>query len=203
MELSRQSHRDFLNRYYGVSRWFYDLTRRYYLFGRDQILEQLVDEPWKRLVEVGPGTGRNLAWLKQRRPERLLGGIDACDAMLEYARGRCDGVTFEHGFAEDADYSNVVYGEPDRILFSYCLSMVSSARSALEHARRNLAPGGQVVVVDFGDFKDFPAPFRWMMHTWLSWFHVHPLDESYLRRRADEVTYGPGRYFVIARFAPR
>ncbi len=32
------AHRSFLNTYYGISRHFYDVTRKYYLFGRDRVL---------------------------------------------------------------------------------------------------------------------------------------------------------------------
>ena len=82
-------HRAFLNRYYGWSRKFYDLTRKYYLFGRDTALERMLAEPWNSLVEIGPGTGRNLRKLRARRPHAKLGGIDASDAMLEHARAKC------------------------------------------------------------------------------------------------------------------
>jgi len=62
-------HQQFLNRYYGASRHIYDLTRKYYLLGRDPTLQSLLKEDWRTLVEIGPGTGRNLVKLHQKRPQ--------------------------------------------------------------------------------------------------------------------------------------
>jgi S-adenosylmethionine-diacylgycerolhomoserine-N-methlytransferase len=198
----RAEHRAFLNRYYGISRFFYDVTRKYYLFGRDTALRQLAADPlWTRLIEIGPGTGRNLKWLRRARPNAQLGGIEASDAMLAHAQKRCPWATLRQGFAETAPLADVLDGPPDRILFSYCLSMVKDRSGALANARRSLAPNGEVIVVDFADFAGFPgglaAPFR----SWLRTFHVEPLDATVLAG-AKSTTFGPGHYFVIARFPP-
>lgn len=199
MSEARAEHRQFLNRYYGISRHFYDLTRKYYLFGRDQLIDQLAGEPWERLVEVGPGTGRNLRRLHRLRPAARLGGIDASDAMLEHARDRCHFARLEQGFAEEADYSRVVGGAPDRVLFSYCLSMVPEPWLALDHARAQLAPGGEIAIVDFADLGGLPAPLASGLRRWIGTFHVHPLDLERLRALGARIELGPGRYYVIAR----
>jgi S-adenosylmethionine-diacylgycerolhomoserine-N-methlytransferase len=199
----REAHRAFLNRYYGVSRSIYDLTRKYYLFGRDTALRTLLAEPWHRLIEVGPGTGRNLRVLHNARPDALLGGIEASDAMLEHARDLCPWARLVHGFAETHDYPSVLQEAPDRILFSYCISMVQDGDAALDNARRALAPGGEVMVVDFADLSGLPTPVRALLRRWLNTFHVEPVDEALLRRHGASITYGPGRYFLIARLTRR
>ncbi len=196
------AHRDFLNRYYGVSRFFYDVTRKYYLFGRDVVLAELAGDPtWRSLVEVGPGTGRNLRRLHRARPEAELGGVEASDAMLAHARAKCPWAHLVHGFAEDASLGHVLAAAPDRILFSYCLSMVGDRARALAHARASLAPGGEVVVVDFGDFAGLPAAVASAFRSYLSAFHVDPLSAMDLAS-ARSITWGPRRYYAIARFAP-
>lgn len=197
----RGAHRDFLNAYYGWSRNLYDLTRRYYLFGRDELLTQLGQESWSGLVEVGPGTGRNLAVLHAARPGATLGGVDASDAMLEVARERCPWATLVQGFAEDADYTAVLGRSPDRILFSYCLSMVQDPRAALDNAIRQLAPGGRIVVVDFADGLGLPSPVRMALHRWLREFHVEPLPLDLLARRGAWLRFGPFRYWLSASLA--
>ncbi len=196
---ARDDHRAFLNRYYGASRAIYDVTRRYYLFGRDTLLDELVAAPIQRVVEVGPGTGRNLRVLHRRRPDLVLGGVDASDAMLEHARARCPWARLHHGFAEDADLDALVGGRPDRVLLSYCLSMVGDARGAIEHARRAVGPQGEVSVVDFADLGDLPGPLRRALRAWLRTFHVEPLDASLFEGLGARLTWGPGRYWVIAR----
>src|SRR5690606_7770136 len=122
-----------------------DLTRKYYLFGRDRVLRDLAGEHWQTLIEIGPGTGRNLGMLHDMRPDARLGGIEASDAMLEHARRKCPWAALEQGFAENADLEGLLGCKPDRILYSYCLSMVQDPVEALLNARRALAPGGEVV----------------------------------------------------------
>lgn len=202
MNDTRGEHRAFLNRYYGLSRRIYDVTRKYYLFGRDTAIRQLTnDAGWERLVEVGPGTGRNLALLHRARPDATLGGVDASDAMLEHARARCPWARFEHGFAEDAALDHVLGAAPDRILFSYCLSMVRDRAAALENARKSLAAGGSVLVVDFADFGGLPPPVARGFRSYLRAFHVDPLDQALLEG-ATSVRFGPGRYYAVAVFGP-
>ncbi len=203
MNDTRREHRAFLNRYYGLSRRIYDVTRKYYLFGRDTAIRQLTrDTGWRRLVEVGPGTGRNLALLHRARPDATLGGVDASDAMLEHARARCPWAIFEHGFAEDAALGHVLGAPPDRILFSYCLSMVRDRAAALENARKSLARGGSVLVVDFADLGGLPRRVAQGFRAYLRAFHVEPLDQAVLDG-ATSIRFGPGRYYVIALFGPR
>ena len=200
MSPPREAHRRFLNRYYGQVRHVYDLTRRYYLLGRDQALTELLRRPWQRLVEVGPGTGRNLRLLHRARPGAQLGGLEASDVMLAHASARCPFARLRHGFAEDehAPY-DLLGAPPERVLFSYCLSMVQDRARALDRARRALAPGGEVVVVDFGDCGGLPAPLGAALRAFLRRFHVEPLDLAPLRARGAEVRHGPLRYYFIAR----
>lgn len=196
---NKTEHRDFLNRYYGWSRHIYDLTRKYYLIGREYALRDLLNEDWNVLVEIGPGTGRNLRKLHEQRPDARLGGIEASDQMLEHARARCPWATLLHGFAEDADYTELLGARPDRVLFSYCLSMVQDPVAALENARRSLAPGGEVLIVDFGDLNGLRQPARGALQKWLNAFHVEPLDTTLLRQFDAQITDGLGAYYCIGR----
>lgn len=197
---AQAEHRSFLNKYYGISRYFYDLTRKYYLFGRDTALQRLaLDTTWTALLEVGPGTGRNLRKLKKARPAAFFGGLEASDAMLEHAQTKCPWAKFAQGFAENVDQSTILDIPPDRILYSYCLSMVQDKRGALEASRSALAPGGEVWVVDFGDFEAMPGPFEGLMQKWLQTFHVHTVDPSVFEGMNARIEWGPGRYYFIAR----
>jgi S-adenosylmethionine-diacylgycerolhomoserine-N-methlytransferase len=196
---TQSEHRDFLNRYYGWSRHIYDLTRKYYLIGREVALKDLLKEDWKVLVEIGPGTGRNLRKLHEGRPTARFGGIEASDQMLDHARTRCPWATVLHGFAENSDYTNLLGARPDRILFSYCLSMVQDPVAALENARSSLAPGGEVLIVDFGDLNGIRQPVRGALQKWLKTFHVEPLDTDLLRQFGAEISDGMGGYYCIGR----
>lgn len=197
-----QDHRAFLNRYYGVTRHVYDATRKYYLLGRDAAIARMLESPWERLIEIGPGTGRNLRKLHARRPSASYGGVEACDVMLAHARRRLPWAQLVQGYAEDADYTKLLGARPDIVLFSYCLSMVQDAQRALTNARRSLAPGGRVVVVDFGDLADMPALLGRGLRGWLETFHVQPLAPEILSPHQPALMFGPGRYFVIASLPP-
>jgi len=199
---AQADHRAFLNRYYGVSRFIYDATRRYYLLGRDVVLRDLAaDAAWETLVEVGPGTGRNLVRLHRARPEARLGGLEASDAMLGHARVKCPWARILHGFAEDAPLTEVLGARPDRVLFSYCLSMVGDRAAAIANARRALSAHGEVVVIDFADFAGLPHRAARAFRTYLGTFHVAPLSAADLESAAS-VRRGPRGYYVCATFGP-
>lgn len=198
---ARDDHRRFLNGYYRHVKHVYDATRKYFLFGRDRVLEELLAQPWTSLVEVGPGTGRNLRKLHAARPEARLGGVEASDEMLEMARRRCPAARVVHGFAEDADHAAVLGAPPERILFSYCLSMVQDADAALANARRSLAPGGSVTVIDFGDLRGLPFASAGMGR-FLGAFHVASPPPDLLAAHGAAVRWGPGRYYLVATMGP-
>jgi S-adenosylmethionine-diacylgycerolhomoserine-N-methlytransferase len=202
MATARQDHRAFLNRYYRLTRHVYDASRRFYLFGRDQALRGLLADDWQRLVEIGPGTGRNLRKLQAARPAAHYGGVEASDEMLGHASARLPWARLVHGFAEDADYTTLLGARPDVVLFSYCLSMVVDAQAALANARRSVGPTGKVVVVDFGDLEGLRPTPRGLLRRWLDLFHVTPLDPAVLAPHLPTITHGPGRYYVIATLPP-
>ena len=196
---AKSEHRAFLNKYYGISRHFYDLTRKYYLFGRDAALKELLAQDWGSLIEVGVGTGRNLRLLHEARPQASYGGVDASDEMLKHVGARAPWAKLQHGFAEDVDMTRVLDGSrPDRILFSYCLSMVNDPLAALRNAQRALAPGGKVFVVDFSDLGGFPGVFRGALRVWLRTFHVQPVDLAVLQELGADIRFGRGHYYVMA-----
>ncbi|SNT50097.1 S-adenosylmethionine-diacylgycerolhomoserine-N-methlytransferase [Asanoa hainanensis] len=188
-------HRAFLDRYYRATHRVYDVSRKYFLFGRDGVLDRLLAGDWATLVEIGPGTGRNLARLHRRRPDAALGGLEASDVMRAHAARRCPWARISPGFAEDGDIGAVLGVPPQRILMSYCLSMFVDKDRAIDNARRHLAPGGELWVVDFSDLA------ARAMRPFLSAFHVEAVPDDLLHRHgATHVEHGPLRYYVVARF---
>ena len=73
---------------YRWQRHIYDLTRRYYLFGRDRLLHVLAPEPGECILEAGCGTARNLLVLARHQPHARFFGLDASALMLETAEAR-------------------------------------------------------------------------------------------------------------------
>ena len=196
-------------RMYRPQKHIYDLTRKYYLLGRDRLIAGLDLASGQTLLDVGCGTGRNLALIGRRYPKARLFGLDAAEPMLEVAAARLarDGIqaTLAHGTAETLDPANQfgVAGGFDRVTISYCLSMVDEPEAALRAAAGALAPGGSLHVVDFGDMAELPRWFAALMRTWLAKFHVRhrPEVERTLAALARERGAGLDRVAIGRRYA--
>jgi len=168
-----------MDRMYRVTRHIYDITRRYYLLGRDRMLDRVVTTDETSTLEVGCGTARNLIRLARRSHHGQLYGLDASHEMLDTAaasiqKSGVDEIVLRQGLAEQLDGRRMFGLEHgfDTIFFSYCLSMVPAWEGALEAALSNLRPGGQLVIVDFWDQADLPRWFANGLKKWLSLFHV-------------------------------
>lgn len=57
-----------MDRMHRWSRHVYGLTRRYYLLGRDELLDRIAARPAGHVLEVGCGTARNLRVLHDAAP---------------------------------------------------------------------------------------------------------------------------------------
>ncbi len=174
-----------MDRMYRLTRHIYDLTRAYYLLGRDRMLAKVKTSPRTTTLEVGCGTARNLIKLARRPEPGLLCGVDASAEMLETAAGSIaragvpaaghERIRLRQGLAEQLDVRSLFGCDElcDTIFFSYCLSMVPAWPGALEAALANLKPGGTLLIVDFWDQKELPGLFAAGLKRWLSLFHVH------------------------------
>ena len=167
-------HAALMDSVYKGQRHIYDLTRKYYLFGRDTLIDGLNARPGMRVLEIACGTGRNMAKVRKSWPGVKLYGLDISEEMLKNARkalgedavlGAGDACAFD---------SQDLLGEDgfERIILSYSLSMIPDWESALDHAAACLAPGGELHVVDFGDLSGLPGPIEKGLHAWLAKFHV-------------------------------
>ena len=172
----RPSHAALMDEVYRGQRHIYDFTRKYYLFGRDTLIAGLEARPGMRVLEVACGTGRNLAKIGKAWPGVRLFGLDISSEMLKSARAALGGgARLGEGDACAFDPQSLL-GEPgfERIVLSYSLSMIPDWQGALNHTAGQLAPGGSLHVVDFGDLGGLPGPYRRVLRAWLARFHVSP-----------------------------
>ncbi len=166
---------------YRHQRHVYDLTRKYYLLGRDRLIERLDVAAGGAAIEIGCGTGRNLVLVAGRYRNAALYGIDISSAMLSTAhaslarRGFAGRVTLARADAVAFDpAANAWPGKFERVFFSYTLSMIPDWKGALANAMEMLGPGGELHVVDFGQCEGLPGWFRRGLFGWLARFHVMP-----------------------------
>lgn len=173
-----------MDRIYRYQRHIYDLTRKYYLLGRDTLIAELDPPSGGSVLEVGCGTGRNLIHAARVYRSARLYGIDISAEMLATGEARIarDGlggrIRLAQGDATAFDAAHLFRQDAyDRIFLSYTLSMIPDWRAALSKALDHLGPGGRLSVVDFGQQENLPAWFRQGLFTWLARFHVSPRAE--------------------------
>lgn len=206
-----------MDKQYRYQRYVYDGSRKYYLWGRDTLLNEISLEPQDTLLEIGCGTGRNLFQLHERYPQHALYGVDASQLMLEQAQRRltpqsASTIHFKQGLAQELTLEQLgVQQAFDHIVFSYVLSMIPEWRLAFDHALTLLKPSGTLHLVDFADQSALP---RWMqaaLKQWLAWFQVHPdvqvpdyLQTVSLQSQGQlQMRYLWGRYALLAHYSPR
>jgi len=203
-----------MDRVYRPQRHFYDLTRKYYLLGRDRLIAGLSLAPGASLIEVGCGTGRNLIAIARMYPGARLYGLDASDAMLATARIKLRQAGLDHriilrqGLAEELSPAQFGLESFDHVLFSYSLSMVPGWRAALAAGAGALSEDGRLHVVDFADLRGLGFPAEQAVRAWLRLFHVTPRVEFLaalegVRGQGADLTLLPGRYAFIFSSPPK
>ena len=204
-----------MDRQYRYQRYVYDFSRKYYLLGRDTLLNEMHVQTGDSVLEIGCGTARNLVKLAYRHPNLQLFGVDASHMMLDTAREKLAGTLYERkimlrqGLADKITPADFGRTEPfDHIVCSYVLSMIPGWQSVLEHALHILKPGGYLHVVDFSDQQTMPDWFRRALGQWLDWFDVHPDPQvpaylTHLAARSHDnlrMRHLPGRYALLAHY---
>ncbi|RYE33943.1 MAG: methyltransferase domain-containing protein [Hyphomicrobiales bacterium] len=170
-----------MDRIYRHQRHIYDASRKFYLLGRDQLIDGLQLPAGGSVLEIGCGTGRNLVRIARRYPDCACYGLDVSSEMLATARasvakaGHEDRIRLAQGDATGFD-PQALFGRAgfDRIVIAYALSMIPPWQGVVAEALRRLEPGGSLHIVDFGDQAGLPAAFKAVLLRWLAQFHVTP-----------------------------
>jgi S-adenosylmethionine-diacylgycerolhomoserine-N-methlytransferase len=197
-------------------RHFYDLTRKYYLPGRDRLVRQLNSKPGERVIEIGCGTARNLIRIAETYPGTTLFGLDASAEMLRTANEAVsrahlsDRIELKHALAEELT-PNLFGSEQkfDHAIFSYSLSMIPDWRAAIRAAAKAVRSDGFIHVVDFGDLRSLWPLASTALRAWLRLFHVAPRDELLTLLEAGAqgrpgcaLHLLPGRYAFVLKSIP-
>jgi S-adenosylmethionine-diacylgycerolhomoserine-N-methlytransferase len=192
VQTANESQAHLMDRMYRYQRYIYDFTRKYYLFGRDTLIRELNPPPGASVLEVGCGTGRNLAVLGELYPGARLLGLDISAEMLATAKAKLRRQNRADAVLRVADATNFTAASFDqegfdRIVISYALSMVPEWEKAVDAAIAALKPGGSLHIADFGQQEGWPAGFRRLLQAWLGRFHVTPRESLFdaMRKRAE------------------
>lgn len=154
-----------LKKYYRFHSLFYDITRWSFLFGRKEIITNYLPEKFKpeKILEVGCGTGKNMAILHKKYPSAHITGVDISSSMLKIARKkfsqRSENISLNEVYYDSKAFPKQQF---DLILFSYSLSMMNPGwDTAIENAHYHLKENGFIAVVDFFE-SGWPAFKKWM-----------------------------------------
>jgi len=153
-----------LDRYYRWHAHFYDATRWAFLFGRKAVIRLAAKQLQpRRILEVGCGTGKNLAELARIFPDAEIVGLDLSAEMLSKAREKTKIYGPRVSLLQCVYNAPVSGGDPfDLIVFSYCLTMINPGYAeVLRLCDQDLGPEGRLALVDFHDTR-FGRFRRWM-----------------------------------------
>jgi S-adenosylmethionine-diacylgycerolhomoserine-N-methlytransferase len=168
-----------MSRYYGFQSNIYDATRWMFLYGRSQIINDVIIRPGHTVIEIGCGTGHNFEpILKRITASGKLIGVDCSKPMLKRASARTKKQGWKNIQLVDEEYGRaaITEGQADVVLMSYSLSMIPNWQSALKCAKSELKPGGTMGIVDFW-FGELGRMSEGFAH-WLNLNHVD-IDRPY------------------------
>jgi ubiquinone/menaquinone biosynthesis C-methylase UbiE len=122
---------------------------RYWEFDRQSVVDSLGLTVGQRVLEIGVGTGKNLAFY----PETThVTGIDLTEAMIEEAREKLDGPLRGRNITilpMDAERMTFGDSEFDAALQSFVLCVVPNPVAALKEIVRVTKPGAMVAMFDY------------------------------------------------------
>jgi demethylmenaquinone methyltransferase/2-methoxy-6-polyprenyl-1,4-benzoquinol methylase len=115
--------------------------------------------PGSRALDVATGTGDLALELSRRGAE--VTGMDFAPAMLEIARGKAPGLTFEEGDALALRYPD---GEFDAVTVGFGARNFADLDRGLSEMARVTKPGGRVVVLEITTPQK--PPLSWFFRAW-------------------------------------
>jgi len=142
-----------------AQQYFSDIARRWdrvrSLHAPDEVVEAAIveaaaEQPYRRVLDLGTGTGRILQLLVDDHVERAV-GLDSSHSMLAVARSNLERAEVRRVELRQGD----VYSPPlerdafDLIVIHQVLHFLDDPARAIREAAQLLAPAGRLSIVDF------------------------------------------------------
>jgi demethylmenaquinone methyltransferase/2-methoxy-6-polyprenyl-1,4-benzoquinol methylase len=172
---------------------------------RRKAAKGLALRPGDCVLEIGCGTGRNLAFLREAvGPSGRIYGVDISAGMLLRAQRLCERRQWTNISLIECDAAT--YAAPvllDGVLFSLSYNTMPHHLAVLHQALAQLRPGGRVVIMDAklppGRIGQLILPFSvWLMkHTMLGNPYIRPWEElAVLTDRFEMQEFLLGSYYL-------
>jgi demethylmenaquinone methyltransferase/2-methoxy-6-polyprenyl-1,4-benzoquinol methylase len=180
---SRTDKADRVQRMFSAIAGSYDLNNRLHSFWQDQAWRRAAvriarPSPKDRVLDVACGTGDlTLAFARTSPTPSTVTGLDFTPQMLDVARSKS--TPAEASFVE-GDAMNLPFADAsfDVLSIAFGIRNVSDPARALREFRRVLAPGGRMVILEFGQPRN--AVLRWLNSVYTQ--RVMPLTASVIAR---------------------
>jgi ubiquinone/menaquinone biosynthesis C-methylase UbiE len=132
---------------------------------------KLVPQAGGRVLEVGIGSGHNLAMYDPQRVTALV-GIDPSTELLARTRARTPGVPFPVELVpEPAETMSLPAASFDTVVATYTLCSIPEVQRALQGIRRVLKPEGRLLFLEHGAAPD-PDVRRWQARLSPLWLRM-------------------------------
>ncbi|MCH3972728.1 MAG: methyltransferase domain-containing protein [Oscillospiraceae bacterium] len=142
----------------------YNMCRKDY----PNLAAELAEEPFRRVLDAGCGTGSMLFFLKQKYPDKQYAGIDLSPKMVEVAKRK----GLKHIFAGDCEMLPFARNSFDTVLCSMSFHHYPHPQAFFDSVFRVLCPGGRLIL---RDMTTGFVPMQWV------WNHVElPLFNLFL-----------------------
>jgi phosphatidylethanolamine/phosphatidyl-N-methylethanolamine N-methyltransferase len=139
---------DFVEKVYQNIAGLYDYTYGPTLHpGRLEAIKKMAIRPGKHVLEVGVGTGINLALYPSNC---RVTGIDLSSKMLAKAQGRIDSKGLQHCEVAEMDATKMSFADDsfDVVYAPYVISVVPDPVAVAREMYRVCRPGGRVVILN-------------------------------------------------------
>ncbi len=132
---------------------------------------KVIPQATGRVLEIGIGTGLNLAFYDRAKVERLV-GIDPATEMHALARKRSQRLGLPVELLQlSAEEVPAESGSFDTVICTYTLCSVSFPDQALREMRRVLRPGGKLLFAEHGLAPDAPVA-KWQARLEPYWSRI-------------------------------
>ncbi|MEX2272980.1 MAG: methyltransferase domain-containing protein [Vicinamibacterales bacterium] len=137
--------------------------------GRLTAIQRMGIQPGDRVLEVGVGTGINLALYPT---DCTITGIDFSDAMLEKARERVERKGVKNARLLQMDAADLKFADNafDIVYAPYVISVVPDPVTVAREMRRVCRPGGRIIILNH--FIS-PNPIMSRVERWMSPATIH------------------------------
>ena len=155
----------------------------YFRFVRRDI-EPLLPAKATRILEVGCGAGRTLAWLKSKWPNAATTGVDGCEDIRDELAGRVD-----TALIHDLDTPLPDLGGFDLILALDVLEHLRHPDQALRNLAAKLDPDG-VIIVSVPNVANYEVLLPLLLKRRFRYDDAGILDRTHLRFFTEESALG-------------